>query len=308
VGQVIHRDVKPGNIIIDEAGKLFLVDFGCAHFRTQHDQSMTTCKMGTEGYRSGEQHIGGALASSDLYSLGITILEGLIADRPLLVEELKKNWFNDTIGKPFEIPSDLEICPRLRSVLQKMIKANPDERYKSASEAAAALDRPESVGFFGYLKGIFNWRRMFNLNLSSQSQKDRAPLAVGELRSVDGHQAVVGKIAVNGQQLDTLLSEGSFKKSRAEQIAYAEKLGYRMATRKEHRAYVDSLLAKEKDNSMNEAEAYALKTYRKSVIRDTKGGLAVAGRRVYAYDSLWHDGGASSLIGALFVRASAESK
>ena len=301
VGQVIHRDVKPGNIIIDGAGKLFLVDFGCAHFRTQHDQSMTTCKMGTEGYRSGEQHIGGALASSDLYSLGITILEGLIADRPLLVEELKKNWFNDTIGKPFEIPSDLEICPRLRLVLQKMIKANSDERYKSASEAVAALDRPESVGFFGYLKGIFNWRRMFNL--STQRQTERAPLAVGELVSVDGHRAVVGKIPVNGQQLDTLLTEGSFDKSRAAQIAYAQQLGYRMATREEHIAYVRSLLAKERDESINGAEKKALNTYRERYVQDTEGGLAVIGRRVVDDAYRW-DGYGDPSDGALFVRDS----
>jgi serine/threonine protein kinase len=301
VGQVIHRDVKPSNIIIDRHGKLFLVDFGCAHFRTPNEQSMTKNKMGTEGYMSGEQQIGGARASSDLYSLGITILEGLIADRPLLVDKLKINWFNDTIGQPFEIPSDLEICPQLRRVLQKMIKANHAERYKSAGEAAAALDRPGSGGIFDSLTGIFNWSRMFNLNRSSQRKEDRANLAVSEIKDVDGYQAVVGQITVKGRQLDTLLTEGSFNKSREDQWAYAKKLGYRMATRQEHRAYVVGLLAKEADDSINEAEAKALETYRERYVRDTQGGLDVTDRHIAVfYDHSFDE--SRRLFGALFVR------
>jgi hypothetical protein len=131
--------------------------------------------------------------------------------------------------------------------------------------------------------------------------------AVSEIKSVDGHQAVVGKMTVQGQQLDTLLSEGSIYKSREDQIAYAKRLGYRMATREENRAYVDSLLAKEQDNSINAAEAKALKTYRDRYVRDTKGGLDVDGRRVRARDSSWF-GYVNLLSGALFVRASSESK
>jgi hypothetical protein len=131
--------------------------------------------------------------------------------------------------------------------------------------------------------------------------------AVAELKSVDGHQAVVGKITVNGQQLDTLLSEGSFNKSRPGQRGYAAQLGFRMATRAENRAYVDSLLAKEKDKSINAAEANALETYRDRYVRDVEGGLDVDGRRVHAFGRIW-DGFDGPSSGALFVRASAESK
>jgi hypothetical protein len=132
--------------------------------------------------------------------------------------------------------------------------------------------------------------------------------AVGEIRTIDNHQAVVGQITVNGKQLDTLLSKGSFNKLRSDQHKYAEELGYRMATRAENRAYVDSLLAKEEDKSINAAEANALKTYRDRLVRDEGGGLAVDGRRVDDRDDSW--GGLLRLSsgGALFVRASAESK
>jgi hypothetical protein len=131
--------------------------------------------------------------------------------------------------------------------------------------------------------------------------------AVGEIKTIDNHQAVVGQITVNGQQLDTLLSEGSFNKLRSDQHKYAEELGYRMATRAENRAYVDSLLAKEEDKSINAAEANALKTYRERYLRDDQGGLDVDGRRVYDFADFWFGRG-YPYYGALFVRASAESK
>jgi Tfp pilus assembly protein FimT len=130
--------------------------------------------------------------------------------------------------------------------------------------------------------------------------------AVAELKSVDGHQAVVGKVTVNGQQLDTLLSEGSFNKSRSGQHGYAAQLGFRMATREENRAYVEGLLAKEGNDTINDAEKNALNTYRERYVRDTEGGLDVDGRRVRGhYD--WDDNDLPC-FGALFVRASAESK
>ena len=131
--------------------------------------------------------------------------------------------------------------------------------------------------------------------------------AVGEIKTIDYYQAVVGQITVNGQQLDTLLSEGSFDKSRSDQYKYAAKLDCRMATRAENRAYVDSLLAKEEDTSINAAEAKALKTYRSRYVRDDQSGLDVDSRRVYVNDGRWNDCDIPD-NGALFVRASAESK
>lgn len=131
--------------------------------------------------------------------------------------------------------------------------------------------------------------------------------AVSEIKSVDGHQAVVGQISVKGQQLDTLLSEGSFNKSRSDQHEYAAKLDCRMATREENRAYVEGLLAKEGNDTINNAEKNALKTYRERYVRDTTGGLGVDGRRVYDYVGRWLVN-AYPFFGALFVCASAESK
>ena len=130
--------------------------------------------------------------------------------------------------------------------------------------------------------------------------------AFGEIKTIDNHQAVVGQITVNGQQLDTLLSEGSSNKSRSDQEKYAAELDCRMATRAENRKYVDSLLAKEEDDLINAAEANALKTYRDWWVRDDQGALGVDGRRVRDRASSGLDDG-FPYRGALFVRASAES-
>ena len=129
---------------------------------------------------------------------------------------------------------------------------------------------------------------------------------VVEFKIVGYHQAMVGKMTRNGQQLDTLLSEGSFNKTRAAQIAYAGSLGYKLATCEEHLAYVEGLLAKEGHGTINDPEKNALNTYRTRYVRHTDGGLLVVGRRVWEHNSghSWHDK-AHHRAGALFVRAAA---
>jgi len=130
--------------------------------------------------------------------------------------------------------------------------------------------------------------------------------AVSEVKSIDGHQAVVSQITVNGKQLDVLLTEGSFNKSRLEQRAYAESLGYRLATREENQAYVEGLLAKEGSETISDAERDSLRTYRERLVRDSKGGLDID-RWLVREENSW--GGLDHpRIGALYVRASAASE
>lgn len=146
--------------------------------------------------------------------------------------------------------------------------------------------------------------------LKRVSPRERAPSAlqsqvVSKIKLIDGHQAVVGHISVKGQQLDTLLTEGSLNMKLSDQIGYADKLGYRLAIRGENRAYVDGLLEKDLDGSINSAEKNALEAYRKRYVRDTQGGLVVDGRFVHERDRGW-SGFVYPDHGALFVRASAE--
>jgi len=112
-----------------------------------------------------------------------------------------------------------------------------------------------------------------------------------------------GTISVSGHRLDTLLSELSFNQSRQAQAAYAAQLGYRLATREEHLAYVTSLLTKEAEGAISPTESSALDMYRKRYVRDNQGGLFVFGSQVLDFDDRWgcYDG---PKFGALFVRDS----
>jgi hypothetical protein len=131
--------------------------------------------------------------------------------------------------------------------------------------------------------------------------------AGGRFERIDGHEAVVGQILVKGRHVETLLCDGALGLRRADQIAYAEKLGYRLATREENVAYAHRLLGKEVAGSINEAESYALATYRRGNVRDTTQSITVSGwgfddhhYHWYPYDYPYD--------GALFVRDSPESK
>jgi hypothetical protein len=144
---------------------------------------------------------------------------------------------------------------------------------------------------------------------SSATLPDNPTTTVGRIERVQRYRteetctAVAGTVTVNGEQFDTLLSDGTFGLSRADQIEYARKLGYRIASREENQAYVEGLLAKEAASTIDKAEKNALDTYRDRYVRDWQSGLIVIGRCVKASCRSW----CAYVLpddGALFVRPS----
>lgn len=104
-----------------------------------------------------------------------------------------------------------------------------------------------------------------------------APSAEADLKFevIDGLQVVVGTLVVEGRQLETRFSGWHKGADRTAQANLAQRLGYRFATRSEHLGYVRSLLAKEEDNTINDAESSLLIAYRNELIMDSKGGLLI---------------------------------
>ena len=127
---VIHRDIKPQNIIRASDGRIFLVDFGAVRQSYQTTMARGSTVVGTFGYMAPEQFIGQAVEATDLYGLGATLLFLLSHHSPadLPVERLKIN-FRDRV----------EISSSFADWLEEMLEPDIEERFSSAKEALSAL-------------------------------------------------------------------------------------------------------------------------------------------------------------------------
>jgi hypothetical protein len=145
---MIHRDIKPGNIMIDVDDRVVLTDFGIARIVSGPHITASGAMIGTPSYMAPEQGLGQPGDSrSDIYSLGIVLYQMLTgsppydADTPIAIV-LKH--VNDPLPPPSEfndnIPSQLEW------ILYKALAKSPDDRYQTVSEMASHLDNLDEVG------------------------------------------------------------------------------------------------------------------------------------------------------------------
>jgi serine/threonine protein kinase len=133
---IIHRDVKPSNIMIEESGRVVLADFGLARLTTRRSDTETGTIKGTPAYMAPEQALGRASnPRSDIYSLGVIFYELLTGRQPYSDENplaIAMKHVSDPLIPPRavvpEIPEEVE-----KIVLRAMIK-NPNERYSTAKE------------------------------------------------------------------------------------------------------------------------------------------------------------------------------
>jgi serine/threonine-protein kinase len=139
---IVHRDIKPHNVLVDAEGRVKVTDFGIARAGTSQ-MTETGSIVGTAQYLSPEQARGGEVdPRSDLYSLGVVLYELLTGKTPFdgdtPVEIAMKHLSN--APKP---PSSLrpEIPTELDKVVLRALSKNPDERYQSADEMEADLER-----------------------------------------------------------------------------------------------------------------------------------------------------------------------
>jgi eukaryotic-like serine/threonine-protein kinase len=145
---VIHRDLKPHNVILDEEGRARVTDFGIARAGAS-DMTMTGSIMGTAQYLSPEQAQGYSVSSaSDLYSVGVILYELLTGVVPFEGETAVAIAFKQVSATP-RPPSELKpgISPPLDAVVLRALAKDPDERYADADELIAALQHErETLG------------------------------------------------------------------------------------------------------------------------------------------------------------------
>lgn len=143
---LIHRDIKPGNLIRRTDGKIVLIDFGAAKWlnndsavieEKQSPSDSTTeaiVTIGTPGYMPEEQQQGQADFSSDLYSLGVSVIQLLTGIHP---RQFKKNLSSNEIEWESYLKTSLDSY--LVTILNKLVRANRKDRYWQPSEVLVDL-------------------------------------------------------------------------------------------------------------------------------------------------------------------------
>ena len=127
---VIHRDIKPQNIIRQSDGKIYLVDFGAVNDIYRQTLIGSSTVVGTYGYMAPEQFRGQAVPSTDLYGLGATLLYLLTHSSPA---EFPQNKLK------IDFRSSINVSEQLGNWLEIMLEPVIEDRFESASQALAVL-------------------------------------------------------------------------------------------------------------------------------------------------------------------------
>ncbi|MCR5657003.1 MAG: Stk1 family PASTA domain-containing Ser/Thr kinase [Butyrivibrio sp.] len=138
---IIHRDIKPQNIIISKEGKVKVTDFGIAKAATSN--TITSNVMGSVHYTSPEQARGGySDAKSDIYSLGITLFEMLTGRLPFngdTTVAIAIKHIQEDLPSPAEFSEEIPVS--VEKIVMKCCQKSPDRRYQNADELISDLKR-----------------------------------------------------------------------------------------------------------------------------------------------------------------------
>ncbi len=144
---IIHRDVKPDNVVLEPDGTVRLTDFGIARMEVEASLTRTGGLVGSPAYMAPEQILGGAIdARSDLFSAGVTLYQMLTGELPFggaHLMEVAHRVAYEPARPPDGVPAPLV------AVLLRALEKNPSHRFADAGEMGAALTAAATEPFAG---------------------------------------------------------------------------------------------------------------------------------------------------------------
>jgi len=139
--RVVHRDIKPGNVIVDGLGLVKLVDFGIARAESIERRTATGIGKGTPAYMAPEQLRGEEVSpASDLFAVGVLLVELALGRRLFTADNFLALITRRTEGFTDQDRADLTgVLPELVPIAERALRDEPSERYPDADSMAAAL-------------------------------------------------------------------------------------------------------------------------------------------------------------------------
>jgi serine/threonine protein kinase len=225
---ILHRDIKPLNLLLDAHGIVWITDFGLAKATTDENLTHTDDIIGTIRYMSPERFHGRCDARSDIYALGLTLYE-LLAKRPAFDESDRGKLIKqvtDTEPPPLR-QLDRKLPRDLATIVHKAIEREPADRYRTAEDLAEDLrhfleDRPISARPITAAEQLWRWCKRNPL---------AAGLAAGLLTAL-----VTGLVAVSGLSV-RLWSVAHAERERSEQLGVKTQAAQAAEELASHRLY-----------------------------------------------------------------------
>jgi len=175
--RVLHRDIKPHNVLLGVDGTIKICDFGIAvSMETQTELTQTGQLIGTVGYMSPEQIEGQLLdGRSDIYSLGVTLFYLLTGQLPYRAENLP-NLIIQMLTRPEPSPDDLapELPDPICHVTRKMMRRRPEDRYPDISALRADLEAILEGRFEAATEGWISYRQFAECHRIQREAAERS--------------------------------------------------------------------------------------------------------------------------------------
>ena len=162
---VVHRDIKPSNLLIDNAGRVWVADFGLARIEGDNQLTASGGIVGTRQYMAPEQYDGWADPRSDVYALGVTLYE-LVTATPAFTGQTPQEVLRRVLDASAVPPRkrNPNVHEDLETVIMKAMAAEPAHRYQTSTALADDLrryldGRPVSARRLSNTSKLIRWAR-----------------------------------------------------------------------------------------------------------------------------------------------------